>query len=114
MQTKIFDPAPPGARTAILATDSAGASIKLAKQRMFSILDSLNTAIQRQNVAHTILILKAMGINDLSNFDFMDPPPSQTMITAWLIVSMRSRYEKTDNCKAKRIVRGILIIEAVN
>ncbi|KAA1126129.1 DEAH-box ATP-dependent RNA helicase prp22 [Puccinia graminis f. sp. tritici] len=38
--------------------------------------------IQRQNLAHTILILKAMGINDLLNFDFMDPPPQQTMITA--------------------------------
>jgi ATP-dependent RNA helicase DHX8/PRP22 len=38
--------------------------------------------IQRQNLAHTILMLKAMGINDLLNFDFMDPPPQQTMITA--------------------------------
>ncbi|EFP86047.1 adenosinetriphosphatase [Puccinia graminis f. sp. tritici CRL 75-36-700-3] len=38
--------------------------------------------IQCQNLAHTILILKAMGINDLLNFDFMDPPPQQTMITA--------------------------------
>ncbi|KAH9443901.1 hypothetical protein Pst134EB_026292 [Puccinia striiformis f. sp. tritici] len=71
-------------------------------------------AIQRQNVAHTILILKAMGINDLSNFDFMDPPPSQTMITA-----MRSRYEKTDNRKAKRIVprdpeSSKLLIESVD
>lgn len=38
--------------------------------------------IQRQNLAYTILMLKAMGINDLLNFDFMDPPPTQTMITA--------------------------------
>lgn len=38
--------------------------------------------IQRQNLAHTILMLKAMGINDLLAFDFMDPPPQQTMITA--------------------------------
>ena len=27
-------------------------------------------------------MLKAMGINDLINFDFMDPPPSQTLLTA--------------------------------
>ena len=35
--------------------------------------------IQRTNLAHTILLLKAMGINDLLSFDFMDPPPAQTM-----------------------------------
>ncbi|CAH7673763.1 hypothetical protein PPACK8108_LOCUS8653, partial [Phakopsora pachyrhizi] len=38
--------------------------------------------IQRQNLAHTILMLKAMGIKDLLNFDFMDPPPQQAMVTA--------------------------------
>ena len=38
--------------------------------------------IQRTNLAHTILTLKAMGVNDLVNFDFMDPPPAATMLTA--------------------------------
>ncbi|KAG8742604.1 DEAH-box ATP-dependent RNA helicase prp22 [Ceratobasidium sp. 414] len=38
--------------------------------------------IQRQNLSHTILMLKAMGINDLINFGFMDPPPAQTLLTA--------------------------------
>ena len=38
--------------------------------------------IQRQNLANTILMLKAMGVNDLINFDFMDPPPTNTMLTA--------------------------------
>ena len=38
--------------------------------------------IQRTNLANTVLVLKAMGINDLINFDFMDPPPIQTLITA--------------------------------
>jgi ATP-dependent RNA helicase DHX8/PRP22 len=38
--------------------------------------------IQRQNLASTILTLKAMGINDLLHFDFMDPPPTNTMLTA--------------------------------
>lgn len=30
----------------------------------------------------TVLSLKAMGINDLLGFDFMDPPPPQTLIVA--------------------------------
>ena len=38
--------------------------------------------IQRTNLANTVLVLKAMGINDLINFDFMDPPPVQTLIAA--------------------------------
>jgi ATP-dependent RNA helicase DHX8/PRP22 len=38
--------------------------------------------IQRTNLATTVLDLKAMGINDLLRFDFMDPPPVQTLITA--------------------------------
>ena len=38
--------------------------------------------IQRQNLSTTILMLKAMGINDLLHFDFMDPPPTNTMLTA--------------------------------
>jgi ATP-dependent RNA helicase DHX8/PRP22 len=38
--------------------------------------------IQRTNLSNTVLVLKAMGINDLINFDFMDPPPIQTLIAA--------------------------------
>lgn len=38
--------------------------------------------IQRNNLSNTVLMLKAMGINDLLNFDFMDAPPVQTMISS--------------------------------
>lgn len=38
--------------------------------------------IQRTSLSNTVLILKAMGINDLINFDFMDPPPVKTLIAA--------------------------------
>ena len=38
--------------------------------------------IQRTNLASTVLQLKAMGINDLLHFDFMDAPPVEAMIHA--------------------------------
>lgn len=38
--------------------------------------------IQRTNLASTLLQLKAMGINNLIDFDFMDAPPIEAMITA--------------------------------
>lgn len=38
--------------------------------------------IQRANLGSVVLQLKAMGINDLMNFDFMDPPPQQALVTA--------------------------------
>merc|ERR1719284_1070734 len=38
--------------------------------------------IQRTNLANVVLLLKAMGINDMLDFDFMDPPPVQTLINA--------------------------------
>ena len=36
--------------------------------------------IQRTNMASTVLMLKSMGIDDLINFDFLDPPPVDTLI----------------------------------
>lgn len=38
--------------------------------------------IQRTNLALTVLQLKAMGINDLLTFDFMDKPPAESLVAA--------------------------------
>lgn len=34
------------------------------------------TLLQRTNLGNVVLLLKSLGINDLINFDFMDPPPT--------------------------------------
>jgi pre-mRNA-splicing factor ATP-dependent RNA helicase DHX38/PRP16 len=38
--------------------------------------------IQRTNLANTVLLLKSLGVKDLLNFDFMDPPPQDTITTS--------------------------------
>lgn len=38
--------------------------------------------ILRQNLSHTILMLKAMGINDILNFGFMDRPKEDSILKA--------------------------------
>jgi hypothetical protein len=45
-----------------------------------------------------VLMLKSLGINDLVNFDFMDPPPTQTLFRA--LEQARSQWPKrlTEAC----------------
>lgn len=38
--------------------------------------------IQRSNLGSVVLMLKSMGINNLIDFDWMDPPPRDMLIKA--------------------------------
>ncbi|KAJ2902565.1 hypothetical protein MKZ38_000395 [Zalerion maritima] len=38
--------------------------------------------IQRTNLSNTVLLLKSLGVKDLLEFEFMDPPPQDTISTS--------------------------------
>lgn len=61
-----------------------GECYRLYTQQAFltEMLPSTVPEIQRRNLAEVVLMLKAMGINDMLGFEFMDPPPVSTMLTA--------------------------------
>ncbi|WAR30568.1 DHX16-like protein [Mya arenaria] len=110
LQAKIFDPTPPGARKVVLATNIAETSLTIdgikyasANQRAGragrvsagkcfrlytawayknELEDNTIPEIQRTNLGNVVLLLKSLGINDLIRFDFMDPPPHETLILA--------------------------------
>ncbi|XP_058825732.1 pre-mRNA-splicing factor ATP-dependent RNA helicase DHX16 [Topomyia yanbarensis] len=44
--------------------------------------DNTVPEIQRINLGNAVLMLKALGINDLLHFDFLDPPPHETLVLA--------------------------------
>jgi pre-mRNA-splicing factor ATP-dependent RNA helicase DHX16 len=44
--------------------------------------DNAIPEIQRTNLCNVVLLLKSLGINDLMHFDYMDPPPHETLVMA--------------------------------
>ena len=57
-------------------------SLRLYTERAYrdEMLATAVPEIQRTNLASTVLSLKAMGINDLLSFDFMDPPTMEVCV----------------------------------
>lgn len=63
---------------------SDGKCFRLYTQIAFEEEMDENTTpeIQRTNLSNVVLMMKSLGIHDFVNFDFMDPPPHETLIKA--------------------------------
>ena len=56
--------------------------------------------IQRTNLANVVLLLKSLNVDDLLEFDFMDPPPQETILNAmyqlWILGALNKYGALTD------------------
>ena len=64
--------------------------------------DNTVPEIQRVNLGNVVLLLKSLGINDLIHFDFLDPPPHETLVLALEQVILYTNFHfyipDRDNC----------------
>lgn len=59
--------------------------------------------IQRCNLGNAVLVIKSLGIDDLLHFDFMDPPPPETLIRALeLLYSLAALDDRGELTKVGR------------
>lgn len=59
--------------------------------------------IQRTNLSNVVLLLKSLGIDDVLNFDFLDPPPTDTLMRSFeLLYALGALNDKGDLTKLGR------------
>eukprot|EP01084_Bolivina_argentea_P273807 466520_1 len=64
------------------------------------LLSATIPEIQRTNLGNVILLLKSLGVSNLLNFSFMDPPPQETLISSmyqlWILGALNSNGNLTE------------------
>lgn len=53
--------------------------------------------IQRTNLANVVLLLKSLGVQDLLQFHFMDPPPEDNMLNSMYQLWILGALDNTGN-----------------
>ena len=65
----------------------------------YELLPATIPEIQRTNLANVVLLLKSLGVKNLLEFDFMDPPPQATILASmhqlWMLEALDDRGELT-------------------
>lgn len=64
------------------------------------LLETNVPEIQRTNLSHVVLLLKTLGVRELLDFPFLDPPPAEnilkSMLGLWLLGALDMNGELTD------------------
>ncbi|GAA5909863.1 hypothetical protein JCM6882_002035 [Rhodosporidiobolus microsporus] len=80
----------------------AGTAYRLFTEMAFrdELFESTIPEIQRTNLSNTVLLLKSLGVKNLLEFDFMDPPPQENILNSmyqlWVLGALDNTGELTD------------------
>lgn len=78
-----------------------GTCFRLYTERQFNdeLMESSVPEIQRTNLANVVLLLKSLGIKNLLDFDFMDPPPDENIMNSmyqlWILGALDNTGDLT-------------------
>ncbi|KAL8286977.1 hypothetical protein RQP46_003983 [Phenoliferia psychrophenolica] len=79
----------------------AGTAYRLFTEMAFreELFENTIPEIQRTNLANTVLLLKSLGVKNLLEFDFMDPPPQENILNSmyqlWVLGALDNTGELT-------------------
>jgi pre-mRNA-splicing factor ATP-dependent RNA helicase DHX38/PRP16 len=79
-----------------------GVCFRLYTDRQFKdeLMEAAIPEIQRSNLSAVLLLLKSLGVKDLMQFDFMDRPPNDTIMSAlyqlWILGALDNTGELTN------------------
>ncbi|KAG7394335.1 Pre-mRNA-splicing factor ATP-dependent RNA helicase PRP16 [Phytophthora boehmeriae] len=79
-----------------------GVAYRLYTERQFcnELLEAQIPEIQRTNLGYVVLLLKSLGVSNLLEFDFMDPPPQDNIINSmyqlWVLGALDNTGELTE------------------
>ena len=63
------------------------------------VLSAYNSETQRTNLSNVVLLLKSLGVKNLLDFDFMDPPPEDNIMTSlyqlWILGALDNTGDLT-------------------
>jgi len=61
------------------------------------LLESNIPEIQRTNLSNVVLLLKSLNVDNLLEFDFMDPPPQETIMNSMYQLWILGALDNTGN-----------------
>ncbi|CAH0519864.1 unnamed protein product [Peronospora belbahrii] len=79
-----------------------GVAYRLYTERQFvnELLEAQIPEIQRTNLGYVVLLLKSLGVSNLLEFDFMDPPPQDNIMNSmyqlWVLGALDNTGELTE------------------
>lgn len=79
-----------------------GYCFRLYTDRQFrdELMENAVPEIQRTNLSNVVLLLKSLGIKNLLEFDFMDPPPQENIMNSlyqlWILGALDNTGDLTD------------------